>query len=471
MPGRSSVMETLFADLTCPVCLEYFTDPVTLGCGHNFCRSCISRCWERPGSCFFCPVCRQNCPRRSLEGNRQLGEAVQRLCTQPAQTCPGCQCTNRQHETFKLFCREDESILCMVCNRSQEHRSHNMISIEEAEQEYKEKLQRLLDPMRQTIEDLQRLRCEEELKSRALKNKVESEKRKVTGEFARLRQLLDEQEKILISRLEAVDKKISRTESRTASRLSTETSFLRKLIRETEETCQKPATDFLKSVKSTIRRCETVKLPKLNVPGPAGRSKALIQVPPQDSGQSFPTDLLKEIRQHFKEDVTLDENTANPYLIVYDDGKKVKRCDTKQEDLPDNPERFDTDPCVLGCEGFTSGRHYWEVEVEHGRYWAVGAANASVRRKGGIRATPEEGIWTVGLYWSQYRALTSCVTHLSLSQGLRKVGLFLDYELGQISFFNAECMEHVYTFHHRFTEKVFPLIWVWSTETRIKLNP
>ncbi|XP_030053318.1 E3 ubiquitin-protein ligase TRIM39 isoform X2 [Microcaecilia unicolor] len=438
MPGRSSAMYSLSTDLTCPVCLEYYSDPVTLACGHSFCLSCISRCWERPYGSFSCPVCRQNFTQRTLKRNQQLGEAVQRLHTQRAQSSRGCECTKKQHENLKLFCRNDESLLCVVCDRSQDHRSHNMIPIEEAAQEYK--------------------------------NKVESEKRKVVVEFAQLRQLLDEQEKILLIRLDAVGMKLSKTESRIASRLSTETSSLQKLVQETKEMCQKPAAEFLKNVKSAIMRCETVRLPQPNVSLMADRSDTLVRRPSQDSQLSSSCILLKEISQQFKEDVTLDGKTANPYLVVYENGKRVKRCDTKQ-DMPDNPERFDSDPCILACEGFTSGRHYWEVEVEDGRYWAVGVTKESVRRKGGIRAIPEEGIWAIGLYWNQYRALTSAVTHLSPSQGLKKVGLFLDYDLGQITFYNAESMEHVYTFHHRFTEKIFPLVWVWSTETRIKLSP
>ncbi|CAM2101788.1 unnamed protein product [Caretta caretta] len=97
--------------------------------------------------------------------------------------------------------------------------------------------------------------------------------------------------------------------------------------------------------------------------------------------------LMERLRK-FKVNVTLDPNTAHPELVLSEDQKSVRRGDTWQ-DLPNNPERFDTELCVLGCEGVTSGRHCWEVEVGDGQYWAVEVARESVRRKGWINYNPE----------------------------------------------------------------------------------
>ncbi|XP_067417238.1 butyrophilin subfamily 1 member A1-like [Emydura macquarii macquarii] len=93
-------------------------------------------------------------------------------------------------------------------------------------------------------------------------------------------------------------------------------------------------------------------------------------------------------------DVTLDPDTAHPKLVLSEDRKRVRLGDTRQ-DLPDNPERFDTSSCVLGAEGFPGGRRYWEVEVGDKTDWALGVCRESVSRKGMVTLTPGNGYWAV----------------------------------------------------------------------------
>uniref|UniRef100_A0A674JNZ8 RING-type domain-containing protein n=1 Tax=Terrapene triunguis TaxID=2587831 RepID=A0A674JNZ8_9SAUR len=63
--------------VNCSVCLEYFKDPVTIECGHNFCRACISQCWGESEPNFSCPQCRETAPQRNLQPNRQLGNVLE----------------------------------------------------------------------------------------------------------------------------------------------------------------------------------------------------------------------------------------------------------------------------------------------------------------------------------------------------------------------------------------------------------
>ncbi|XP_024074936.1 butyrophilin subfamily 1 member A1-like [Terrapene carolina triunguis] len=142
--------------------------------------------------------------------------------------------------------------------------------------------------------------------------------------------------------------------------------------------------------------------------------------------------------------VTLDPDTAYPELVLSEDRKSVRWGDTRQH-LPDNPERFDTEPCVLGCEGFTSGRHCWEVEVGDGGYWAVGVARESVRRKGWISRSPEEGIWAVE-WGGQFQALTSPVTSLPQRRAPSRIRVCLDCDRGQVTFIDAGDEAPIFTF-------------------------
>ncbi|XP_074873324.1 butyrophilin subfamily 1 member A1-like isoform X2 [Carettochelys insculpta] len=144
--------------------------------------------------------------------------------------------------------------------------------------------------------------------------------------------------------------------------------------------------------------------------------------------------------------VTLDPDTAHPRLILSEGGKSVRCADTRQR-LPDNPQRFDVWPCVLGCEGFTSGRHYWEVEVGGGLYGAVGVARESVSGKGEISLSPEGGgIWAVGRCGDQHWALTCPEPPLSLSQAPRRIRVCLDCDRGQVTFIDAGAEAPIFTY-------------------------
>ncbi|XP_067393030.1 butyrophilin subfamily 2 member A2-like, partial [Emydura macquarii macquarii] len=171
--------------------------------------------------------------------------------------------------------------------------------------------------------------------------------------------------------------------------------------------------------------------------------------------------------------VSLDPDTAHPQLVLSADGKSVRWADTRQ-DLPDNPERFDSVRCVLGCEGFTSGRHYWEVEVdvEGLGYWAVGVARESVSRKGEISLSPEGGIWAVEQWRGQFQALTSPETPLPLSQVPSRIRVCLDCDRGQVTFFDAGDQAPIFTFPPASVPggRIHPWLWVWMG-SQLRLCP
>ncbi|XP_074827417.1 butyrophilin subfamily 1 member A1-like isoform X1 [Natator depressus] len=154
-------------------------------------------------------------------------------------------------------------------------------------------------------------------------------------------------------------------------------------------------------------------------------------------------------------DVTLDPATAHPNLVLSEDRKHVRRGNTKQ-DLPDNPERFDHCYCVLGAERFTGGRHYWEVEVGHKMRWDLGVCRESVNRKGKVTYTPKNGYWVVWLRGGEYKASTYPRTVFTMSIRPNRVGIFLDYEAGEVSFYNVTDRSHLFTFTGTFSGTLRP---------------
>ncbi|KAK7883985.1 hypothetical protein WMY93_027108 [Mugilogobius chulae] len=164
--------------------------------------------------------------------------------------------------------------------------------------------------------------------------------------------------------------------------------------------------------------------------------------------------------QKFAVDVTLDPDTAHPRLVLSEDLKQVHHTDEKQE-LPDSPLRFTYSTVVLGKQSFSSGRFYFEVQVEGKTQWELGVVKESVERKAGIIWTPEEGFWYISMDdTDEYFAQTVPRVRLSPSAAPQKVGVFVDYDQGLVSFYDSDSAELLFSFTGCcFTEKLFPYFY------------
>ncbi|XP_038227836.2 E3 ubiquitin-protein ligase TRIM7-like [Dermochelys coriacea] len=159
----------------------------------------------------------------------------------------------------------------------------------------------------------------------------------------------------------------------------------------------------------------------------------------------------------YRVEVTLNPKTANPEL------------GDERKDLPNYRERFDTAPCILANDGFSFGRYYWEMEVWDAGCWAVGVARKSVKRKGHLRLTPEHGFWTVEMHMGKYWALNISLA-LVYCETLHKVGIYLDYTEGQVAFYNAESLAHLYSFTASFKEEIFPFFYTKDKKIPLVIN-
>ncbi|XP_067829981.1 butyrophilin subfamily 1 member A1-like isoform X2 [Heptranchias perlo] len=170
--------------------------------------------------------------------------------------------------------------------------------------------------------------------------------------------------------------------------------------------------------------------------------------------------------------VTLDEETANPRLEVSEDRRSVRLTGTERS-LPDTGKRFPFWPCVLGSEGFTSGRHYWEVEVAGNRRWILGVAAESVERKEAIRWIdwiPGDGFWTIRRVDDDFYVRTSPRSPLRARPIPGKVGIYLSYESGTVSFYSADTKSHLHSFTGiEFREKLYPLFYTLHKNKSLKI--
>ncbi|CAM4620894.1 unnamed protein product [Lepidochelys kempii] len=133
------------------------------------------------------------------------------------------------------------------------------------------------------------------------------------------------------------------------------------------------------------------------------------------------------------DDITLDADTAHPNLSIAPNKKSLKH-EAQPQKVPANAERFDSTVCVLGSEGFFSGKHYWEVEVVSSTDWDLGVARTSIQRKGKLSLSPKEGFWALGLSGRDYWAKTDPWTRVMVQKKPQKIGVYLSHQDRQVTF-------------------------------------
>ena len=187
---------------------------------------------------------------------------------------------------------------------------------------------------------------------------------------------------------------------------------------------------------------------------------------------------LKRVQQ-YEVDVTLDPDTAYPQLILSKDGKQVHHGGVWNK-LPDNPKRFTNQSWVLTRQSFSSGRFYFEVQVKNQTAWRLGVARESINRKGNITVTPEEGYWSIVFTKDQLVFSDNPEVLLPLRAELQKVGVFVDYDEGLVSFYDVEARVHIYSATGcTFREPLYPILGLgglyfvvtpppWSSHLSIK---
>ncbi|XP_043534162.1 zinc-binding protein A33-like isoform X1 [Chiloscyllium plagiosum] len=465
MDSRQQV-QSLTEEAICPICQDFFTDPVILECEHNFCRSCITQSWERQ-EINSCPECRQEFPDRSLRGNRalaNLAEKARTLNLNPQEKESKHHCEEHQEE-LKLFCETDKKLICVICRDSGEHKSHNLIQITEAVGIYK-------DPVKSSLESLTgkkaaALEMEQQQKQKISKIREESSSLQthIKSEFTKMHQMLTEKEQSLLRDLREQAENILKPMKRNLRKIQDNLNSLQGKLSTLEKQLErKDRVEFLKEEVSRERRISDNSNELSLTDGALSPEKFNIVLP-------FPVwnEMLETIKPV---SVTLDVETASPQLVVSEDLKSLRLIRTRRS-LPDNEKRFSNrgSLCALGSEGFTSGRHYWEVEVGGNQGWSLGVASESVERKRWVSLIPENGFWTMARDEDQFYTNTSPLSPLCVGQIPRMVGVYLSYESGTVSFYNVDTKSHLHTFTgNKFTGKLFPFFEVWGLNKFLRIS-
>ncbi|XP_055487970.1 zinc-binding protein A33-like [Leucoraja erinacea] len=447
--------ESLTDEIICPICLDFFTDPVILECGHNFCRSCITQSWDREAR-NSCPECREESTDRTLRVNRalaRLAEKARTLSLNLKEKESKLHCEKHQEE-LKLLCETDKKLICVICAAGREHKSHSFMPVDEAIEFYKEQVKSSFESLTENKSEIEKMEQDQKESISGVQEESYNLQSQTTSQFAELHQILTEKEQRALGGIREDEAKIVKTMEKNLQEIQKNlNSIQEELSKLQEQIDHKDGVIFLKEEAGHKRRLGAETNPMLVVDGAMPIEKFELTFF-HNMALRDTSDIIKRVS------VILDVETAHPELEVSEDRKMVRRTETRRS-LPDTGKRFTYWECVLGSEGFTSGRHYWEVEVAGSEWWSLGLAAQSVNRKGEDNLTPETGVWCIRRRDDEFDAFTSPPSPLPARPIPERVGVYLSYKSGTVSFYDADTKSHLYTFTgNKFTENLYPLIGI-----------
>ncbi|XP_078075270.1 LOW QUALITY PROTEIN: uncharacterized protein LOC144497701 [Mustelus asterias] len=454
----------LTKDLTCSICQSLFEEPVRLDCEHNFCKSCIQKCWEKQGETVACPECQQLLPQRNMTSNRVLAD----LCAEARQLEVNLKRAKEQTHCEKhgkklvLFCEEDLMLLCDDCKDSGSHSDHELLSLQSAEQKYKDEMKLSLDSMENKNQSKSEFKQQQQREISELEQLTGPLEQDISAQFAKFHQYLEDKEKHFIEELRKqkgedkrlMEENLKKIEDGQTS-LKADTTNLHSDIE------QQDSISFLKELKRLRER--NLDKEENGEDAEKGEEDESILLLQRQKYTEFQGPLLYTVWKGMKQAIspgpaslTLDQSTAHHSLKINKDQTTV--CSTiKIKMSGNNTKGFDKAPYVLASEGFTSGRHFWEVEVRDKTAWVLGVTKESANRKGKIELGSENGYWALSLSNDgSYVATESPSVTLTPSVNPRTITVYLDYEGGQVTFYNGDDMSVLHTFTDTFTEKLFP---------------
>ncbi|XP_053270738.1 zinc finger protein RFP [Pleuronectes platessa] len=506
--------------LLCSVCLDVFTDPVTILCGHNFCSTCINTYWDSGDTCQ-CPMCNEKFSTRPelrvntfiseladefkklvpvkastpgpqlpvvdvlcdicseikekavkscltcltsfceshLEPHRRVARLKGHTLLEPVKNLDDRMCKTHNKMT-ELYCLKEEAFICVLCLKA-DHKGHNAVPLEE---QY-EKVVATKDEAQANIHKLIQTRIEKiaEVEKVLDVSQVDSEKEKqaTVQVFTELIQSIQASQAEVVEAIQLRHSAIKQKGEEFLKELRREVTELKSRSSQLEHLSQsEDHYHFLQSFqtlsKPPHKSCPDTDLgPDLSFQATRGHLIRLKQRV-EEIMEEIPEIRMKRMREHAV-DLTLDPDTAFYSLVISEDGKQVTVEDNiEKSNVTDNPKRFDTYCEVLAKEGFKTGKFYFEVQVKGKIEWIIGVARESVYRKNNLKVSVEKGYWTFSLGEGKYKTSADSKPKI-LKEELQKLGVFVDYNKGEVSFYNADSKSRIGCITGGcFTEKLYP---------------
>ncbi|XP_050978891.1 E3 ubiquitin-protein ligase TRIM39 isoform X2 [Labeo rohita] len=426
----SKMAEARFSqdEFLCPVCLDLLKDPVAIHCGHSYCKSCITDCWDQEDQMrvYSCPQCRQTfSPRPALARNTILAEMVEKLkktklpadCYAAAGDVQCDVCTGRKYKAVKS---------CLVCLES-----YCQTHFERHEEFHSRKPHKVTDATGR----LQEMICQKH--------------EKILEVFCRTDQkcicvlCMDEHKNH-----DTVSAAAQRTEKQSFQSLSAPPEstdgnddpfiFLFSFdgLRESVHQLRDKLEDFCKE-----------ELKKM-------------------SDRVTFTNIVPRTRNDFlrySHQLTLDLNTVNKLLRLSENNRVITYTGTDQP-YPDHPDRFDVYQVL--CRESVCGRCYWELQWSGDLGVCISVSYKSISRKGQGKEClfgSNDQSWSLFCSPDRYLLIQNNIwTDLPVTSISSRIGVFVDHSAGTLSFYSvSDTMSLIHTVQTTFTQPLYPGFRVW----------
>ncbi|XP_037695699.1 tripartite motif-containing protein 43-like [Choloepus didactylus] len=444
----SDISQAFQKELTCSICLTYLTDPVTIDCGHSFCRPCLSLCWEAAQTPAKCPTCRETSQCTDFKTNIVMKNLVSRL--RQADLCQFL--SSEEHmcgthkEAKKIFCEENKNLLCLLCSKTQEHEAHKHSPIERAAEDYREKLLKQMRSLWEGIKENQRNLNEENKINNMWIGYVRTRRLIIKSVYKILHPDLHEEEKQHLEKLTEESKNILKQLKKNEATMAQKSKELREMYEELMMVCHKPDVEMLQDLGDILTRSESV---QLHMPQPVS--------PELSAG---PITGLTDRLSRFQVNVSFSDETTNHNIKLFDDVRNWRVGHDHQDPsfISERSNYFAT----WGTEALTSGKHYWELDVDNSWDWALGVCSDSWIRKNRTLVESEDIFLLLCVKErDRYSLFTTAPV---LCQYLQKphgpVGVFLDCDIGSVTFLNVAQSTIIWTYpNFSFSFPVRPFLY------------
>ncbi|XP_072098973.1 E3 ubiquitin-protein ligase TRIM50-like [Mobula birostris] len=442
--------------LLCPICLEVFKQPLMLQCGHSYCKNCVLSLSSNLDNYFTCPVCRKTVDCSSSSPNVSLARVIDTLTVISGSSGNQENCRDH-HNPLSLYCENDQQIICGLCGIIGQHKQHKLTPLSSVYGRMKEQLALLITEAQMQKNNMERHINKLKHNRARIINESDVCKLVIQKEFQELRSFVDEEE---ASFLQSIQLKCTIAVETIDEQLE-ETSKILKQLKEVEVSLKKLGNenhlDFIREYNSIASRCQQTPQPE------SDKTFSTISFKPGFRHDDIKLTVWKRLQKRIlpePEELKLDSSTAHPLLIITNGSTRVE-CGTYLKRLSLVQERFDYNTCILANKGFSSGKHYWQVIVNDKMRWRLGVVKGTTGRKGKLNKTPENGVWMIGVKEGKiYEAYQNPKIQLSILVRPQKIGVFLDYEGGRLSFYNVDNPDElslIYVFDTVFQGKIYPI--------------